>query len=81
MIDTQDDAEVPSKGWYVQARHTRYLSILDADSRVIWMNPAMADMIGQPREAVLGRTPRVAVAVRNPEQVVLRACRSCYRGG
>lgn len=33
VVDTQDDAEFPSKGWYVQARHTRYLSILDADSR------------------------------------------------
>jgi NTE family protein len=32
VVDTQDDAEFPSKGWYVQARHTRYLSILDADS-------------------------------------------------
>lgn len=33
VVDTQDDAEFPSKGWYVQARHTRYLSILDADTR------------------------------------------------
>ncbi|MBL8261106.1 MAG: patatin-like phospholipase family protein [Xanthomonadaceae bacterium] len=33
VIDTQDDAEFPSKGWYLQARHTRYLSILDADTR------------------------------------------------
>ena len=33
VLDTQDDAEFPSKGWYVQARHTRYLPILDADSR------------------------------------------------
>lgn len=33
VVDTQDDAEFPSKGWYVQARHTRYLSILDAESR------------------------------------------------
>lgn len=34
--------------------------ILDACSRVIWMNPAMAEMIGQPPEAVIGKTPRVA---------------------
>ncbi len=33
VVDTQDDAEFPSKGWYVQARHTRYLPILDADTR------------------------------------------------
>ena len=32
-LDTQDDAEFPGKGWYVQARHTRYLSMLDADTR------------------------------------------------
>lgn len=33
VVDTQDDAEFPSKGWYVQARHTRYLPILDAETR------------------------------------------------
>ena len=32
-FDTQDDAEFPGSGWYVQARHTRYLSMLDADTR------------------------------------------------
>ncbi len=31
-LDTQDDAEFPGHGWYVQARHTRYLSMLDADT-------------------------------------------------
>lgn len=31
-LDTQDDAEFPGKGWYVLARHTRYLSMLDADT-------------------------------------------------
>ena len=31
-LDTQDDAEFPEHGWYLQARHTRYLSMLDADS-------------------------------------------------
>ena len=31
-LDTQDDAEFPGKGWYVQARHTRYLPIFAADS-------------------------------------------------
>jgi len=31
-LDTQDDAEFPGQGWYLQARHTRYLSILDADT-------------------------------------------------
>jgi len=32
VYDTQDDAEFPSKGVYLQLRHSRYLSILDADS-------------------------------------------------
>ena len=32
VLDTQDDAEFPGKGWYLQARHTRYLSMLDADT-------------------------------------------------
>lgn len=31
-LDTQDDAEFPGQGWYLQARHTRYLSMLDADT-------------------------------------------------
>jgi NTE family protein len=31
-LDTQDDAEFPSAGWYLHARHTRYLPILDADT-------------------------------------------------
>ena len=31
-LDTQDDAEFPAKGWYLHARHTRYLSMLDADT-------------------------------------------------
>lgn len=31
-LDTQDDAEFPGKGWYLHARHTRYLPMLDADS-------------------------------------------------
>ena len=31
-LDTQDDAEFPGHGWYLQARHTRYLSALDADT-------------------------------------------------
>ena len=31
-LDTQDDAEFPGQGWYLHARHTRYLSMLDADS-------------------------------------------------
>jgi len=31
-LDTQDDAEFPGQGWYLQARHTRYLPMLDADS-------------------------------------------------
>ncbi|MFZ5636330.1 MAG: patatin-like phospholipase family protein [Pseudomonadota bacterium] len=32
VLDTQDDAEFPSKGWYLDARHTRYLPMLDADT-------------------------------------------------
>ncbi len=32
VLDTQDDAEFPSKGWYLDARHARYLSALDSDS-------------------------------------------------
>ncbi len=31
-LDTQDDAEFPGKGWYVQARHTRYLPAFNADT-------------------------------------------------
>ena len=31
-LDTQDDAEFPSSGWYLDARHTRYLPMLDADT-------------------------------------------------
>ena len=31
-LDTQDDAEFPAKGWYVQARHTRYLQAFNADT-------------------------------------------------
>ncbi len=31
-LDTQDDAEFPGQGWYLQARHTRYLAMLDADT-------------------------------------------------
>jgi NTE family protein len=31
-LDTQDDAEFPAKGWYLQARHTRYLSAFGADT-------------------------------------------------
>ena len=31
-LDTQDDAEFPAKGWYVQARHTRYLPAFNADT-------------------------------------------------
>jgi NTE family protein len=31
-LDTQDDAEFPSSGWYLHARHTRYAPILDADT-------------------------------------------------
>lgn len=31
-VDTQDDAEFPSHGWYLQARHTRYLSMLGAET-------------------------------------------------
>jgi NTE family protein len=31
-LDTQDDAEFPARGWYLHARHTRYLSALDADT-------------------------------------------------
>lgn len=31
-LDTQDDAEFPGQGWYLQARHTRYLPMLDADT-------------------------------------------------
>jgi NTE family protein len=31
-LDTQDDAEFPGKGWYLQARHTRYLPMMDADT-------------------------------------------------
>ncbi len=32
-VDTQDDAEFPTQGWYLKATQTRYLSILDADTR------------------------------------------------
>lgn len=32
VLDTQDDAEFPGAGWYVDARHTRYLGTLDADT-------------------------------------------------
>ena len=32
-LDTQDDAEFPGHGWYLQARHTRYLSMIGADTR------------------------------------------------
>lgn len=32
VLDTQDDAEFPGNGWFVQARHTRYLPMLDADT-------------------------------------------------
>jgi NTE family protein len=31
-LDTQDDAEFPSRGWYVDARHARYLPALGSDS-------------------------------------------------
>jgi NTE family protein len=31
-FDTQDDAEFPSRGWYVDARHARYLPVLGSDS-------------------------------------------------
>lgn len=31
-LDTQDDAEFPGKGWYLQARHTRYQHWLEADT-------------------------------------------------
>lgn len=31
-LDTQDDAEFPGKGWYLHARHTRYVSALDSDT-------------------------------------------------
>jgi NTE family protein len=31
-FDTQDDAEFPGKGWYLQARHTRYLPAFGADT-------------------------------------------------
>ena len=40
-LDTQDDAEFPGQGWYLQARHTRYLSVLDADTEG-FTNRAMA---------------------------------------
>ena len=32
VLDTQDDAEFPSKGWYLDARHARYLSGLGSES-------------------------------------------------
>lgn len=32
VFDTQDDAEFPSSGWYLQARHTRYLPELAGDT-------------------------------------------------
>jgi NTE family protein len=32
VLDTQDDAEFPSKGWYLDARHARYLPALGSDS-------------------------------------------------
>jgi NTE family protein len=31
-LDTQDDAEFPGNGWYLQARHTRYLPAFGADT-------------------------------------------------
>jgi NTE family protein len=31
-IDTQDDAEFPGTGWFVHARHARYLSQFDSDT-------------------------------------------------
>lgn len=32
-LDTQDDAEFPTRGWYLQARHARYLQTLGGDTR------------------------------------------------
>ena len=32
VIDTQDDAEFPTDGWYLQAKHTRYLPLRHSDS-------------------------------------------------
>ncbi len=32
VLDTQDDAEFPSKGWYLDARHTRYLPVLGSQT-------------------------------------------------
>ena len=33
VLDTQDDAEFPTRGWYLHARHSRYLPMLDGDTR------------------------------------------------
>jgi NTE family protein len=32
VLDTQDDAEFPSRGWYLDARHTRYMPALGSES-------------------------------------------------
>jgi NTE family protein len=32
VLDTQNDAEFPSRGWYLDARHARYLPALGSDS-------------------------------------------------
>ena len=32
VLDTQDDAEFPAQGWYVHARHTRYVDMLGGET-------------------------------------------------